>query len=448
MVDPHAIRSVDDDAERARRDIASEMSLARRTQRRVGPLTLRPDSDGGSEEDPTVVAGLEAALGDLLASWSVLPASAITQVVELAGRALGANSARMLVVDYGLTSLQELGEDGPTQRRVPVEGTLAGRCFTSGDVVVADGEPATVWIALTEGSERLGVLELEHGSWTDDLRRAVASIVRVLVLVLINNRRDTDLVHRARRSEPLSIAAEIQWALLPPLACSTSAVSVGGILEPAYSIGGDCFDYAFNPDRAEFAIVDAVGHGIAAVSIGVLALSGLRNARREMHSLERAYLDTDELIRSQAGNSAFATAQIASLDLSSGTLTWLNAGHPLPLLVRDRTFIGQLACRPSLPMGLGGAVNGIAVERLQPGDRVLFYTDGVTESHSPDGAVFGVDRLADLLVRASTEERAPAEAVRRLAAAVVAHNAQPLRDDATLFMLEYHGTPAEPAEPT
>ena len=82
--------------------------------------------------------------------------------------------------------------------------------------------------------------------------------------------------------------------------------------------------------------------------------------------------------------------------------------------------------------------------RSQAGDRVLIYTDGVTESHSPDGVVFGVDRLADLLVRASTEERSPAETVRRLAAAVVAPNAQPLRDDATLFMLDYHGRPAEP----
>jgi serine phosphatase RsbU (regulator of sigma subunit) len=142
------------------------------------------------------------------------------------------------------------------------------------------------------------------------------------------------------------------------------------------------------------------------------------------------------------GPSAFATAQLASLDLETGVLTWLNAGHPLPLLVRDRGFVRQLACRPSFPMGLNGTVLEIATDQLQPGDRVLFYTDGVTESRSPDQEMFGVARLADLLVRVSTEEQSPAETVRRLAATVLAHNGGPLRDDATLLLAEYHGRPA------
>ena len=403
---------------------------------------IPPDRPDG---DPAIAVAMGEALGALLTDTAELPACELTQVVDIAGRILGATSARMLVADYGLRSLQELGENGPLGPRMLIEGTVAGRCFATGDIIVGSGQPATVWVPLTEGSERLGVLELEHGAWTDSLRQIVAPVVRVLVLVLISKRRYTDVVLRGRRSEPLSVAAEIQWSLLPPLTCSTSAVSVSGILEPAYSIGGDFFDYALNPDRAEFAIVDAVGHGIAAVSIAVLALNGLRNARREMHDLAQAYLETGEVIRSQTGEGAFATAQVASLELDTGTLTWLNAGHPLPLLVRDRTFVGPLVCRASLPMGLGGTVNEIAVERLQPGDRVLFYTDGVTESHAPGEEVFGVDRLADLLVRASTEESSPAETVRRLAAAVMSYNAQPLRDDATLLIVEYHGPPQRPS---
>jgi serine phosphatase RsbU (regulator of sigma subunit) len=395
----------------------------------------RPDGD------PAIAAAMGEALGALLTGTTELPACELTQVVDVAGRALGATSVRMLVADYGLRSLQELGEDGPRGPRMLIEGTLAGRCFATGDIIVGSGQPATVWVPLTEGSERLGVLELVHEAWTDSLRRILVPVVRILVLVLISKRRYTDVILRGRRSEPLSIAAEIQWALLPPLTYSTNAVSVSGILEPAYSIGGDSFDYALNPDHAEFAIVDAVGHGIAAVSISVLALNGLRNARREMHDLAQAYTDTGDVIRAQSGHGAFATAQIASLELDTGTLTWLNAGHPLPLLVRDRSFIGPLTCRPSLPMGLGGTVNEIAIERLQPGDRVLFYTDGVTESHSPSDEVFGVERLADLLVRASTEASSPAETVRRLASAVLSYNGQTLRDDATLLILEYHGPP-------
>jgi len=384
-------------------------------------------------------AALGDALASLLAGTTELPASELARVVHVAGRVLGASAARMLVADYGLLSLQELGDDGPRGPRRLIEGTLAGRCFASGEIVVAGDGPVTVFVPLAEGSERLGVLELTLPAWSEGLRSVVDPVVRVLVLVLISKRRYTDVVLRARRAEPLSVAAEIQWALLPPLTYSSDRVSVSGILEPAYSIGGDSFDYALNADSAEFGIVDAVGHGIAAVSISVLALNSLRNARREGHGLEAAYLDAGSAIEAEFGRSAFATGQLGRLALDTGELTWLNAGHPLPLLVRDQTFVGRLACPPSIPMGLGGAVKAVATERLQRGDHVLFYTDGVVESTSPDGEAFGVDRLADLLVRSAADGTSPAEAVRRLAAAVLAYNRRPLRDDATLLLVEYHG---------
>ncbi len=397
----------------------------------------------GSNRDTSsaaVPSDLEGALEALLTATTTLPVSDLTRVVELAGEALGATSARMLVADYGLTTMQELGLDGPTGPRRSIEGTLPGRCLASGQTVTTRDGGGTVWVPLCEGTERLGVLELEHPAWSDDVADRATAIIRVLVLTLISKRRYTDVVVRGRRDQPLSIAAEIQWALLPPLTCSASTVSVSGILEPAYSIGGDCFDYALNPERVEFAIVDAVGHGISAVSIAVLALNALRNARREGHGMEQAYLDAAEVIRAEIGNAAFATAQIGSLEYRTGELTWINAGHPLPLLVRDRSFVGELRCAPSRPMGLGGPVREVAIEPLQPGDRVLFYTDGVTESRTPDGEAFGVDRLADLTVRASTEGVGLAETVRRLSASVLDYCGHTLRDDATLFMVEYHGT--------
>src|SRR5688572_5169619 len=104
-------------------------------------------------------------LAELLAATTDLPANELTKLVDLAGQALGAISARVLIADYGLTSLQELGEDGPTGPRLPIEGTLAGRAFSGTDVVVSGDDPVLVHVPLSEGSERLGVLELTHGSW-------------------------------------------------------------------------------------------------------------------------------------------------------------------------------------------------------------------------------------------------------------------------------------------
>jgi serine phosphatase RsbU (regulator of sigma subunit) len=248
-------------------------------------------------------------------------------------------------------------------------------------------------------------------------------------------------VFRSRRSEPLAVAAEIQWDLLPPLSCVTDEVSICGTLEPAYTIGGDSFDFAMNADHVEFAIVDAVGHGMPAVLKSVLAVTSLRNARRERHSLEVAYLHTGELLAAEWDDSSYVTGQIGSLELATGQLTWLNAGHPLPLLVRDGHFVGELECRPSLPMGLGGEVVEVAREHLQSGDRVLFYTDGVTDTTSSTGEAFGQPRLVDYLVRATLDEVHPTETIRHLSASIVQHNGVGLSDDATLLLLEFRGHP-------
>ncbi len=235
----------------------------------------------------------------------------------------------------------------------------------------------------------------------------------------------------------------MQWDLLPPLTCSTASVSVSGILEPAYSIGGDSFDFALNHDRLGFAIADAVGHGTSAVLLSVTAITSLRNARREGLSLEAAYLETGAALEAQFGQSKFVTGQFGYLAYDRGELTWLNAGHPPPLLIRDRCYAGELACPPSLPMGMGGEVRAVATEQLQRNDRVLFYTDGVTETRDADGKAFGLDRLADLLLRATLDDVSPAETVRRLSASILDYNGAVLSDDATLMLIEYHGPGAD-----
>jgi hypothetical protein len=401
-----------------------------------GEAVSRSESVDGSAATERALIGDALAL--LLEGTTDLPASQLTRAVDLAGRVLGATSARVLIADYALVSLQELGEDGPTGPRQPIQGTLAGRAFATGEVVASKEEPS-MWVLLAEGSERIGVLELTDASWHDDPPALLGPVVRILVLVIISKRRYTDVVLRGRRAEPLSLAAEMQWDLLPPLSCSTSSVSVSGILEPAYSIGGDSFDYALNPNCVELAIIDAVGHGMSAVVMAAVAINSLRNARRGASGLEAAYEATGRAITAQFGPSFFVTGQIASLALDSGELTWLNAGHPLPLLVRDGSFAGELTCRPSIPMGLGGAVAEVATTQLQPRDRVLFFTDGVIETKTPDGQQLGVDRLADFLVRATLDEVSPVETVRRLSSAIMTHNRGRLRDDATLLLIEFHG---------
>lgn len=381
---------------------------------------------------------MPAAVAELLArTWSIRP-NELTSIVEVTRDVLGADAARVLVADYGLLSLQALGNDGPVGEAQSIEGTLAGRALAHGDVVTSGTDPTVVYVPLTEGAERVGVLELSYGRWDDDAAALAGPVAQLLVLLLVGRRRYTDAVLRSRRSEPLSTAAEIQWGLLPPLACEADGVALSGILEPAYSIGGDSFDYALDPDGVRFAIIDAVGHGMPAVLLTVAAINALRNARREGRSMSDAYAAAGSILEAQFGEECYVTGQIGTLDVGTGRLSWINAGHPLPLLVRDG-HVRELACQPSWPMGLSGTVAEVADEALQPGDTVLFYTDGAVESRSDDGEPFGVPRLIDHLAVAVQEGVEPAETVRRLSTTIVAYNGGGLSDDATLLLLQYRG---------
>ncbi len=380
-----------------------------------------------------------AALLSLLEATDALPPQELYRISELVAGLLEASAARIYIADYALVCLQEFGFD-ELRPHVPIEGTLAGRAYANGEILVVDGDPTVVWVPLTDVSERLGVLELTVDTWHDELHALLDPIVKILVLELVRKRRYTDIVLRSRRAQPLSPAAELQWGLLPPLACSTEQVAVSGILEPAYSVGGDSFDYAFNPGVLELAIIDAVGHGMPSVLLAAVATNVLRNVRREGGDLTAAYVATGEELAEQFTRpmfSPFVTGQLGTLELDTGHLRWLNAGHPLPLLVRDGSFVGELPCAPSLPMGLGGTVTEIATAALQPGDRVLFYTDGVIECRSPEGEAFGTERLADFLVRATLDGVSPTETLRRLNGSILAYNGAGLSDDATLLLLEY-----------
>src|SRR3712207_7301059 len=101
----------------------------------------------------------------------------------------------------------------------------------------------------------------------------------VAELVVVNDAYG-DLFARLRRRKTLSLAAEMQWELLPPLTFGTDRVVITGGLEPAYDIGGDSFDYAVNGSTAELLILDSVGHGLPAAVLATVAINAYRHARR------------------------------------------------------------------------------------------------------------------------------------------------------------------------
>lgn len=381
---------------------------------------------------------IESGVTRMLELSTHMPPTDVFELLDLMCELLPAQAVRFHVADYSLRTLQHIDATGRVGAAQNVAGTLIGRVFMSGKLHIHESQPTVVLVPLTEGSSRIGVLELEFTEWDGEVPELLDPLIALFVMSWIVKSRYTDTSARARRSEPLSAAAEVQWDLLPPLTCATEQVAISGILEPAYDIGGDSFDYAFDQSRVDFAIVDAVGHGMSAVLMAAAAINSLRNSRRARRDLITAYEIADLSISAQFGDCYYVTGIIGTLDLHTGTLRWINAGHVLPMIVRNGTYGGQLLCKPSQPMGLGGPVVEVAEHILQSGDRLLFYTDGISEARSSDRLFFGDDRLADFLVRASLEEMPARDTVRHLADSIIEFSDGGLRDDATILFMEFH----------
>jgi serine phosphatase RsbU (regulator of sigma subunit) len=185
-----------------------------------------------------------------------------------------------------------------------------------------------------------------------------------------------------------------------------------------------------------------MGHGLDSSMIASLAVGTYRNCRRRGDDLAGTFRTMDAVVAQRFGPERFATAQLAHLDCASGRLEWINAGHPAPLLVRDARVVARLEQPPVLPLGFSNGTAGVADVQLQPGDAVLWFTDGVVEARSPKGDFFGEDRLVELLTKALHSGDPIPEVLRRLTHAVLDHHAGHLRDDATMLFLDWAGGPA------
>ncbi|WP_255362160.1 PP2C family protein-serine/threonine phosphatase [Blastococcus aurantiacus] len=346
----------------------------------------------------------------------------------------------LYLADYEqVTLLPVPGLGVPERQELPIEGTLAGRAFQRVEVVGSAGEHGyRLWMPLLDGVERLGVAELlllEEP--TDEQRDLLWAFVTLTAELIVVRDAYSDVFSRLRRRRTLSLAAEMQWELLPPMSFGADRVVITGGLAPAYDIGGDSFDYAVNGDTAELLVLDAVGHGLPAAILATVAIGAYRHARRNALDLPDIAAAIDAAIAGQIGGSQFATAVLIRLDLRTGRLRWINAGHPNPLILRGTSLVRPPASPPTRPLGLQEDTPACCETRLEPGDRLLLYTDGITEARSPTGEFFGELRLADFVSAAVAAGLPSPETVRRLMRHVLSHQADQLQDDATIVVLEW-----------
>jgi serine phosphatase RsbU (regulator of sigma subunit) len=363
----------------------------------------------------------------------------------LAMEAAGLLNAREMViylVDYGQVYLVPLpGAGAPQRSAVSVDGTLAGRAYALTETYeTRDDGGYRLWLPLLDGTERLGVLEVDTAeSPSAQLREDHHAVASLLAELVTTRRVYGDLVERTRRQVPMQLAAEIVWNLLPPLTFAAPGVLISAILEPCYDVGGDAFDYALNGTVLHTAIFDTVGHGIEATALTSLAMSAYRNARRCGLDLVDTYRSIDKWVGARHPG-GFVTAILAELDTVRGRYRRISAGHPGELLLRDGRLVRTLPAPTAMPLGLadlGGPVPEITEEALEPGDQLLLYTDGVVEARTADGEFFGLDRLADFVTRTAAERVTGPETLRRLVRAILAHQHEHLQDDASAVLVQW-----------
>jgi serine phosphatase RsbU (regulator of sigma subunit) len=364
------------------------------------------------------------------------------RVLLAAVESVGGRDPVVYLVDFAHRELMPLpvSVSGPIPLEEEVTGTLAGRAFVTGKAVAAvRDDHVRVWVPLLEGTERTGVLAVSVSDASAEALHELELLGVFAGLAVSAIAGVSDIPHLRRRGRTMSLAATMQWELMPPLSAGTGRASIAGVLEPAYDIAGDGFDYAINGDEVHFALIDGMGHGVASSMLAGLAVGAYRHARREHAPLEQTHLEIEDAVMEQYAGEAFATGILARLSTVTGLLEWTTAGHPPPLLLRDRKIVAELGCEPSLPFGLGDRKPTLSQHALQPNDAILLYTDGVVEARTPTGEEFGLERLRDLVEREAASGQRAEELLRRVVRAVVDHRIGPLRDDATLLLVQWLG---------
>jgi hypothetical protein len=223
----------------------------------------------------------ERLLTQLLDRLDQAPAHRMVDIgFEVLRDGLGLRHLWMYVADYAEEQLRPVPNQvslSPPEESISIRGSVPGRAYVNREILESDnGEGPTLWVPVFRRTERLGVLAFglkEHDPRITGLASAIALAIGTAV---VGADRFSDVFELARGARDLSLAAAMQWELLPLPEYQDAGLELTGRVEPAYDIGGDAFDFAANPDAVEIAVFDAMGHGLKATLLTTLAVGAYR----------------------------------------------------------------------------------------------------------------------------------------------------------------------------
>jgi serine phosphatase RsbU (regulator of sigma subunit) len=371
------------------------------------------------------------------------PVDVVDSLAAELARMVDATEVSLLIANFSGTAVVRLSHvtagdvlrDGHNERTDSLsldESVYQRVLFTQKLEVVQDGGLCLVLVPVTERGDAIGILELLLPRRPDaQTLDYLSTSAHTLSYVLIASRRHTDLFEWAQRDTPFSLAAEIQRRLLPSAyTAEGGSFTIAGWLEPAHDAGGDTFDYSIDREHLYVSITDPVGHSTEAALLATMTVGSLRNTRRALASPAEQADGVNTALLEDARDDQFVTGQLMRIRLADGSVELVNAGHPLPFLLRDGRA-RPIEVATEVPFGVQATSYTVQTLELRPGDRLLLLTDGYLERNA---VRVDVER-----VLVDTVDRHPRQIVQELAHRVLAATEGSLRDDATVVCIDWFG---------
>ncbi|GHE93422.1 phosphatase [Streptomyces fumanus] len=353
-----------------------------------------------------------------------------------------AKSVELFMADYGLTVLQPVSVLPHTLEPVSVHNSPAGRAFGAQRPFTERAPDGMVRLHLpvTVRGDRLGVLSvtLDDGEHADACLGELAEIAEILAHEVVVAERDTDLYLQARRRDRLTLAAEMQWQLLPGRSCVRPEYELAAQLEPAYAIFGDNFDWSATADHLMLYVTNGMGEGIEASLLTNLAINALRNARRAGIPIADQAALADQAVYAHYRGRCYLSVLMFDFELATGRAWVVDAGSPQLLRLRGGT-VERIRFDAQLPLGMFEETDYVAQEfQVEPGDRLVFVSDGVYAVASPGGETYGEAALTRAI--AATRLLPAAEVPRAVLRELTGHRGRSVPDDDALVLcLDWHG---------
>jgi serine phosphatase RsbU (regulator of sigma subunit) len=338
------------------------------------------------------------------------------------GEASADGAAPMLPMEVGVAML----DSQKAMLTAPAPGRMSGG--------------TSMYAPMVDRNELVGVIHVSADARTGGFSRAdldlLSGIASQAALMLTNAKSHAESLQRDRLSYDLELAAQIQKSFLPREVVSVEGVELFAEYRAAYSVGGDFYDvFWVAPDRLGVFIGDISGKGVA----GALLMARISS---EMRVAALAHIDPVAVLttmnKALVGRNQpelFFTAIYLTLDVKSGEVVLANAGHPSPYCSRADGTLLEITEGAAGPVGIVDDPQFEAtVLRLEHGDSLVLYTDGVIEAAGANGTLYGSDRLEGALAQASTR---PADIAEHILASVGAHTVDvPANDDLTIFICQ------------